>query len=336
MHVGNPGLGKHVPEYSTVGGAHASPRRAWYHVKAVAPPPPPAALPPALPPPSPPPLPAACTECTSTLQLALAGSLPQKLAYKLSRAASGILRIDYAVTSVIINPATLQMILLDHLKKEVRTIALPPPPPLALPQLQIPGLPPIPAAAAPALIAIDLGIRLIAGQQVQGMPYTLPPLTPPPPPQIQLPGMPPLPPIPVPKPLAAEIWLSTQLLLPVLTRITGAFGQQMCHCVNAVAGEPPPSTFQIPPDYKPVGLPPAPAPPAPPPAPQAPSMPSVAQAPSMPSAPQAPSMPSATQAPSMPSAPQAPSMPSVAQAPSMPSAPQAPSMPSAPKPPSLP
>jgi hypothetical protein len=272
-------------------------------------------------------LPAACTECTSTLQLAVAGSLPQKLAYKLSRAASGMLRIDYAVTSVITNPATLQIILLDHLKKEVRTIVLPQPPPLVPPQLQIPGMPPIPAAAAPALIAIDLGIRLIAGQQVQGTKYTLPPLTPPKPPQIQLPGMPPPPPLPPPVALAAEIWLSTQLLLPVLTRITGSFGQQMCHCVNAVAGEPPPSTFQIPPDYKPVGLPPAPAPPAPPPAPQAPSMPSAPQAPSMPSAPQAPSMPSAPQAPSMPSAPQAPSMPS---------APQAPWLPPAPKPPSLP
>ena len=60
--------------------------------------------------------------------MALPGSLPQKLAYKLSRAASGILRIDYSVTSAIATPATLQVIPLDRLKKEVLTIALPQPP----------------------------------------------------------------------------------------------------------------------------------------------------------------------------------------------------------------
>jgi hypothetical protein len=248
--------------------AHFSNRRArrlaWYHVKAVAPPPPP-----------PPPLPPACTECTSTLKLALAGSLPQKLGFKLSRAASGMLRIDYAVTSVIVNPATLKVILLDHLKMEVRTIVLPAPPTLVPPALQIPGMPPIPAAAAPAMIAVNLGLKVIAGVQVQGMQYTLPPIVPPkppqiqlpPPPQIQLPGMPPPPPLPAlppppPPPLVAEVWLSVKLLLPVLSRIVGPFGQQMCHCVNAVAGEPPPTAFQIPPGYKPVGLPPPPKPPS--------------------------------------------------------------------------
>ncbi len=134
------------------------------------------------------------------------------MGYSLARAASGILRIDYAVTSVIVNPATLQMIILDHLKLEVQSIIMPKPPVLwwqALPP--IPGMPPISPLAAAAMIAVNLGIRIIAGQEVQGMQYTLPPLVPPKPPQIQLPGMPPLP--PPPKPLVAEVWLSTALQL---------------------------------------------------------------------------------------------------------------------------
>ena len=61
--------------------------------------------------------------------------------------------------------------------------------------------------------------------------------------------------------MVAETWVSTKLQMPVLSRITGSFGQQMCHCKNTVAGEPHPSTFQIPADYKQVGLPAAPKPP---------------------------------------------------------------------------
>jgi hypothetical protein len=38
--------------------------------------------------------------------------------------------------------------------------------------------------------------------------------------------------------------------VPILTKMTGSFGQltQLCH--SAVPGEPHPSTFQIPQDYK--------------------------------------------------------------------------------------
>ena len=96
-------------------------------------------------------MPAACTQCVSTLLLA-AGALPTKMAYSLSRAASGILRVDYAVTSVIINPATLQIIILNHLKMEVQSIVMPKPPvPPAVALPPIPGMPPIPPLAAGSL-----------------------------------------------------------------------------------------------------------------------------------------------------------------------------------------
>ena len=120
----------------------------------------------------------------------------------------------------------------------------------------------------------DLGKRLIEGHEVEGKQYTLPPLTPPKPPsapqapgmpQAKMPGLPnapQLPPKPDPKALVTEVWMSTTLHLPVLTRMTGSFGQQMCHCKNTVAGEPHPSLFQIPADYKQVGKPAAPKPPS--------------------------------------------------------------------------
>jgi hypothetical protein len=98
---------------------------------------------------------------------------------------------------------------------------------------------------------------LVAGHEVEGKQYTLPPLTPPKP-QAQMPAapnQPQLPPKPEPQALVSEVWMSTQLHLPVLTRITGSFGQQMCHCKNTVAGEPHPSLFQVPPDYKQVAAP---------------------------------------------------------------------------------
>ena len=224
--------------------------------------------------PTPPvPLPPACTECTATLQSALAGSLPQQIAYKMSRSADGKLRIDYPNTSVITNPATGQVLLLDHIKKEVSSLQMPA---AVLPQLpgqpKLPGVPGAPTPpAAPAMTVKDLGKRLIGGIEVEGKQYTLPPLTPPKPPaapQPQIPGMPKgpqlpqLPPKPDVKALVSEVWMSIAHQIPVLTRITGAFGQQMCHCKNTVPGEPPPSAFQVPPDYKQVGLPAAPKPPA--------------------------------------------------------------------------
>jgi hypothetical protein len=205
------------------------------------------------------------------MQSAQPGSLPQKFTYKMSRSADGKMRIDYGATSVITNPATQQTLLLDHVKKEVRAIQLPQaaPPQLTLPAVRPPGMPGAPTPpAAPAMNVKDLGKRLIEGHEVEGKQYTLPALTAPKPPaapQAKIPGMPnapQIPPKPDPKALVSEVWMSTQLHLPVLTRITGPFGQQMCHCKNTVAGEPHPSTFQIPADYKQVGLPAAPKPPS--------------------------------------------------------------------------
>src|SRR5581483_9722177 len=101
-----------------------------------------------------------------------------------------------------------------------------------------------PAAPLPPGMSVkELGIRLIAGHEVAGKQFTMPPLAPPKPPalpQAQIPGMPgapPLPPKPDPKAIVSEVWTSTSLHLPVLTRITGSFGQQICHCKNTVAGE---------------------------------------------------------------------------------------------------
>lgn len=215
-------------------------------------------------------LPAASTECTSTLQSAQPGSVPQKIPYKMFRSADGRMRFDYGNTSVITNPATGQATLLDHVNKEVRTIQVPAETP---PQLKPPGIPGMPGAptppGAPPMTVKDLGKRLVQGIEVEGKQYTLPPLTPPKPPgapQTQIPGMPGAPGAPgmpkPPLPTVAESWTSTKLQMPVLTRITGSFGQQMCHCQNAVAGEPHPSTFQIPAGYKQIGVPPPPKPPS--------------------------------------------------------------------------
>jgi hypothetical protein len=177
------------------------------------------------------------------------------------------MRIDYGTaTSVITNPATGVTLLIDHAKQEFR--AVPMPPGMAPPPVTPPGMPGMPGAPAPptspAMVVKDLGIKIVQGIEVHGQQITLPPLAAPKPPGApQVPGMPAVP-KPPQVPMIAETWVSTKLQMPVLSRITGSFGQQMCHCKNTVPGEPPASAFQIPPGYKQVGLPAAPAPPAPP------------------------------------------------------------------------
>jgi len=267
------------------------------------------------------------------LQLAAPGSAAAQIPYKLARSASGQLRIDYGNTSVITNPTAKEMLLLDHVKQEFRKIPIPPSasaPPLTPPGM--PGMPGAPVPTSPAMVVKDLGVKMVHGIEVHGRQITLPSLTPPKPPAPPavpgMPGAPGAPAIPKPPqvPTIAEVWLSTKLQMPVLTRITGSFGQQMCHCKNTVAGEPPATAFQIPPNYKQAGLPSAPTPPAPPAVPAAPAMPGM---PAMPGKPALPGMPAA---PAMPSAPSMPSAPAV---PSAPAAPQVPSMLTPPKPPSL-
>jgi hypothetical protein len=207
------------------------------------------------------------------------------------------MRIDYGNLSVITNPAKLQMIVLDHVKQEFKVIPTAP----AVPQMKAPSVPGMPGAPAipttPAMVVKDLGIKMVQGIEVMGRQITLPPI----PGAPSVPGMPAKPGLPAAPaaalPMIAETWISTKLKMPVLSRITGSFGQQMCFCKNTVAGEPPPSSFQIPPNYKQAGLPQAPAPPSLPGAPM-PQM-STPKAPSM-------QMPSAPPAPQMPSAPQIP------------------------------
>lgn len=244
-------------------------------------------------PPAPPSLPAACTECLTSLQLAAPGSVPAQIAYKVARSVTGALRIDYAVTSMITNPATGVTLLLDHLKKEVRAIPAPPsvvPPQLKPPAIPgMPGAPPIPTT--PAMAVKELGIKIVQGIEVMGKQITLPSLTPPKPPAAPtIPGAPALP-TPPALPTIVESWVGTQLKMMVLSRITGSFGQAICHCKNTVAGEPPASMFQVPPDYKQVGLPQAPAPPAPPAMPAAPAMPTAPAPPAMPAMPKPPKPP---------------------------------------------
>ena len=229
----------------------------------------------------------------STLQLATPGSLPAQIAYNMSRSITGQMRIDYGLTSIITNPKAAVMLLLDHVNKEFREIPTPPSVSAQLTPPGMPGIPGMPPMPAAEMAIKDLGIRIVQGIEVMGRQITLPPLAPPTPPG--LPGAPAMP-TPPQLPMIAETWVSTKLLVPVLTRITGSFGQVMCHCKNTVAGEPPPTAFQVPPDYKQVGLPPAPTPPAPP---------------AMPSAPAPPSMPGMPSMPAAPSAPAAPSMPSI-------------------------
>ncbi|MDE3164175.1 MAG: hypothetical protein KGN36_00060 [Acidobacteriota bacterium] len=217
--------------------------------------------------PQPPSLPAASAECTATTQPAQPGAPAQQMGYNIARSGDGKMRIDYGATSVITDPASGKAILLDHLKKEARTIPLPQAPaPPAMPQASMPGMPgaPQPPSLPPGTTVKDLGKRLVEGHEVEGKQFTMPPPgvpSLPAPPQLPavakpaLPGMPqapqaPQPPVPAAIPTVTEAWTSTKLHLPVLTRTTGPFGKQTCHCKNLSGMEPPASLFQVPADYK--------------------------------------------------------------------------------------
>jgi hypothetical protein len=246
----------------------------------------------------------------------------------MARSATGQMRIDYATKSVITNPASGETMLLDHVKKEVQVIApqAAVPPPITPPGM--PGIPGVSAAAKPPeMVVKDLGVKMVQGVEAQGHQITMPPLTPPKPPAV--PAVPKVPPVPgiagapavpavpaVPKPpevpMIAENWVSTKLGMPVLSRITGSFGQQICQCKNTVAGEPPASAFQVPADYKKVGVPTPPAPPAmpkPPAMPAAPAMPAMPKPPAIPGAPAMPAMPKPPAVPAAPAIPAAPKPP---------------------------
>ena len=132
--------------------------------------------------------------------------------------------------------------------------ALAPPKP---PALNMPAVPKPPALNMPAIPKTP-GLNMPAVPKTPsdpGMPPVpgAPPLPgmPPPPGMPAAPGMPPAPALHPPS--MAEVWSSPAMGLPMLTKMSGSFGQltQVCHSV--VPGEPHPSAFQIPKDYKVMG-----------------------------------------------------------------------------------
>lgn len=188
------------------------------------------------------------------------------------RSADGKMRIDFGNTSMITDPSAQKTFVLDHLKKEALTVPMP-----QAPQLTPPALPAgaLPSHAIPPQVE-ELGRALIEGHEVEGKKYTFqPPPLPKPPAAPQLPAMPKLPgmpnapqappmPPPPPIPTIAEIWTSTKTKMPVLTKISGPFGQQVCHCKVSAGAEPPPTAFQVPPNYTHVPMLSPPKPPKPP------------------------------------------------------------------------
>jgi len=284
-------------------------------------------------------LPAACAECMETVQLSLPGALLQQLPTRLFRSLEGQLRFDFGTMSLVIDPIAGIRMMLDHVALEARMLAaavqLPGMPGMpGMPQMPGMAMPPIPSAGVNFNI-VKLGKAILEGLEVEGIQYVFAILDPLKPPPITL----------------WEIWTSTKLQLPVMTKIIGAFGQRIniCKCVGV---PPPPTAFQVPPGYT-VIPPPSPMPPTPPaiptistpsgpPAmPPTPTMPSVPGAPSAPARPSMPNLPSASplpNAPNVPSAPALPRAPSVPTAPVVPAPPAvtAPSLPGAPSTPSAP
>jgi hypothetical protein len=204
---------------------------------------------------APPSIPRACGDCVTTTKLAgQPGAGPQQFTSKLFRSSDGKVRVDSGNTSVITDPVGQQTIILDHVKKEAgicpMDVEFPKPSPAGTPS----GAPPaVPTSSPPPLNVQDLGKKFIDGHEVEGKRYTLPPLASMP---VQTPSsrLPNTPQVPHPPHTISEVWTSTKLNLPVLTKTTGGFGEQTCHCKYTDSGEPAPSLFQIPADYKPLQM----------------------------------------------------------------------------------
>jgi hypothetical protein len=208
-----------------------------------------------------------------------AGAQAQQFPSKLFRSAEGKLRVDTGNMSVITDLQAKQSVILDHLTKEARISSMQPPlGPDGLPLPNFPTIPEIPGPPPPMNVK-DLGKRFIEGHEVEGKEYIIQKV--PKVPGLQLPNA------PQPPPITSEVWTSTKLQLPVLTRLKGSFGEQLCHCRVTEMVAPNPQMFQIPPDYKVVPMPQA-APPSPPAMPQAPTAPTAPAAPQLPQAPKLP------------------------------------------------
>jgi hypothetical protein len=166
----------------------------------------------------------------------------------MTRSGDGKMRIDTGTTSVITDPRTQQAIVLDHVRKTAAIMPMTPSPPqLAMPAPGAPA-PPLQPPGMPQVGVQDLGKSVIDGHPVDGKRYIVQPPQPPQPPQKP------------PTPTVADVWTSTALGLPLLTKVSGPFGEQTCYCRAAQTGEPHPALFQIPPGYTPAA---PPAPPAP-------------------------------------------------------------------------
>ncbi len=177
------------------------------------------------------------------------------------------MRLDLPNMSLISNPAAGHAMVLDHLKQEVKVVPLQPPAAPGMPQTPaIPGMPQAPKAPnMPAVNVKDLGKGMIEGHPVEGKQFTMhipglpaapaapamPGMPKPPgaPSAPQVPGAPQAPAMPKP-PTVAEVWTSQTTGLPVLTKISGEFGQHTTYCKTAPTAEPSPSMFQPPPHYK--------------------------------------------------------------------------------------
>ena len=225
-------------------------------------------------------------ECETITHSAQPGASPKPLPWKLFRSADGKMCADYGDKSVISNPGAQQAIMLDHLKKEASLFTMPHTPQPA----PGPGGPMGTAPAPPSVSPTDLGKKFIEGHEAEGKqyivqppkPFSIPGVKPPAPapvlPAGKAPTLPQLstlakplmpggaapqahPPAPVSLPHTVEVWTSTKLHLPLLTKVTGSFGNQTNRCKNPSVGEPPASKFQIPPGYKVVEMPKPPKPP---------------------------------------------------------------------------
>lgn len=204
-----------------------------------------------------PPIPPSCSDC-ATKSEAPGGSASAQSSSRMWRSSSGKMRIDTPSSSIISNPADQKTILLDHLKKEATIIPMP-----AACGAAAPGSSKLPGGAPPppAMQVQDLGKSMIEGHEVEGKRYLLPaaqkPQAPPMPKMPQMPGSskspaaPNAPPLPkATPPTVTEVWMSTKLKTPVLTKITSASGSQTTYCKPTSTQEPDPSTFEIPPGYK--------------------------------------------------------------------------------------
>ena len=194
------------------------------------------------------------------------GLQPQQFPWKMARS-GGLTNIGLGNQSLISDPKNLRTIVLDHVNKTARIIPSAPAPPQLPGEPVIPGVPGAPSLAglAGGVDVKDLGKQMILGQEAEGKLFSVKPPAPPTLPGV--PGMPSLPPRPaipgLPTPAAfkppttpqaamttVEVWTSTQLHVPLLTKINGPGGQTISTATKAVPCNPPPSFFQIPPEYK--------------------------------------------------------------------------------------